>query len=48
MTDCSDFVNSDNEEEVEDLKENAEPLLLYFQQPFYYPIYNLFRQVFVT
>ncbi|PVH68361.1 kinase-like protein [Cadophora sp. DSE1049] len=38
MTDCGDFVNSDNEEEVEDLEENAEPLLLYFQQPFYYPI----------
>jgi hypothetical protein len=35
---CGDFVNSDNEEEVEDLEENAEPLLLYFQQPFYYPI----------
>ena len=38
MTDCGDFVNSDNEEEVDDLEENAEPLLLYFQQPFYYPI----------
>ncbi|KAF1828558.1 kinase-like protein [Decorospora gaudefroyi] len=38
MTDCGDFVNSDNEEEVEDLEENAEPLLLYFQPPFYYPI----------
>ena len=38
MTDCGDFVNSDDEEDVEDLEENAEPLLLYFQQPFYYPI----------
>jgi serine/threonine protein kinase len=38
MTDCGDFVNSDNEEEVENLEENAEPLLLYFQQPYYYPI----------
>jgi serine/threonine protein kinase len=35
MTDCGDIVNSDDEEDVE---ENAEPLLLYFQQPFYYPI----------
>ncbi|KAE9367687.1 kinase-like protein [Stipitochalara longipes BDJ] len=39
MTDCGDFVDSDNEEEVDDLEENAEPLILYFQQPFYYPIY---------
>lgn len=38
MTDCGDFVDSNNEEEVEDLEENAEPLLLYFQPPFYYPI----------
>ncbi|TVY89286.1 Serine/threonine-protein kinase [Lachnellula willkommii] len=38
MTDCGDLVDSDNEEEVDDLEENAEPLLSYFQPPFYYPI----------
>ncbi|KAF2463688.1 kinase-like protein [Lindgomyces ingoldianus] len=31
MTDCGDFVNSDDEEDVQDLEENAEPLSLYFR-----------------
>ncbi|TVY13589.1 Serine/threonine-protein kinase SRPK [Lachnellula arida] len=38
MTDCGDLVDSDNEEEVDDLEKNAEPLLSYFQPLFYYPI----------
>jgi serine/threonine protein kinase len=38
MTDYGDFIDSDNEEEVDNLEENAEPLLSYHQYPFYYPI----------
>ena len=38
MADYGDLVDSDNEEEVDDLEENSEPLILYFQPPFYYPI----------
>lgn len=32
------FVNLDDEAEVEDLEENAEETIYYYQQPFYYPI----------
>ncbi|KAF2760150.1 kinase-like protein [Pseudovirgaria hyperparasitica] len=38
ILDYGDPVNSSDEEEVDDLEENAEPLILYFQPPFYYPI----------
>ena len=38
MSDNGYLIDSDNEEEVDDVEENAEPLILYFQHPFYYPI----------
>ncbi|KAF2431992.1 kinase domain-containing protein [Tothia fuscella] len=38
MTDTGDFIDLDNEEEVEDLENNAEDMVYYMQKPFYFPI----------
>lgn len=38
MADYGYFVNLDDETEVEDLEENAEEMIHYYQRPFYYPI----------
>jgi hypothetical protein len=37
MTDYGEFVDSDDEQAVEELEESAESLILYFQPPFYCP-----------